>query len=158
MEEFITACPRNCYSTCTFRVQVDDGRIRRILPYSGNKATPEGPCIKGLSYIERANSPDRIIPFLFVAFIKLTLSLYAYFSEAQSVERSVLRFIRMALLIIPGASMVSGISYPETPVVALFIAGEMLDRIFFYTGFKPGSLSMSINNKITERYNEKERD
>ena len=60
-KEFITACPRNCYSTCTFRVQVDDGRIRRILPYSGNKATPEGPCIKGLSYIERANSPDRII-------------------------------------------------------------------------------------------------
>ena len=61
MNEFITACPRNCYSTCTFRVQVENGRIRRILPYEGNKATPEGPCIKGLSYIERANSSDRII-------------------------------------------------------------------------------------------------
>jgi len=61
MEEFITACPRNCYSTCTFRVQVENNRIRRILPYSGNLATPEGPCIKGLAYIERAHSPDRII-------------------------------------------------------------------------------------------------
>jgi len=100
----------------------------------------------------------RIIPFLFVAFIKLTLSLYAYFSEAHSIERSVLRFIRMALLIIPGASMVSGTSYPETPVVALFIAGEILDRIFFYTGFKPGSLSVSINNKITLRSDGKEKD
>src|SRR5450759_2641789 len=61
MEEFVTACPRNCYSTCSFRVQIENNKIRRILPYSGNLATPEGPCIKGLSYIERHNSPDRII-------------------------------------------------------------------------------------------------
>lgn len=61
MEEFITACPRNCYSTCSFIVQVENNRIRRILPYSKNLATPEGPCIKGLSYIERFHSPDRII-------------------------------------------------------------------------------------------------
>lgn len=61
MEEFITACPRNCYSTCSFIVQVENNKIRRILPYSGNLATPEGPCIKGLSYIERQHSPDRII-------------------------------------------------------------------------------------------------
>ena len=60
MEEFITACPRNCYSTCSFRVQTEDNRIKRIFPYEGNLATPEGPCIKGLSYIERANSPKRI--------------------------------------------------------------------------------------------------
>ncbi len=61
MDEFITACPRNCYSTCSFRVQVESNRIRRILPYSENLATPEGPCIKGLAYVERTNSPDRII-------------------------------------------------------------------------------------------------
>jgi anaerobic selenocysteine-containing dehydrogenase len=60
MEEFITACPRNCYSTCTFIVQVENDRVRRILPYKGNLATPEGPCIKGLSYIERAHSANRI--------------------------------------------------------------------------------------------------
>ncbi len=61
MQEFITACPRNCYSTCSFRVQVENDRIIRILPYSGNLATPEGPCIKGLSYIERTHSPERIM-------------------------------------------------------------------------------------------------
>jgi len=42
-------------------VQIENNKIRRILPYPGNRATPEGPCIKGLSYIERNNSPDRII-------------------------------------------------------------------------------------------------
>jgi anaerobic selenocysteine-containing dehydrogenase len=61
MEEFITACPRNCYSTCSFIVQVENNKIRRILPYTGNLATPEGPCIKGLSYLERTYSPQRII-------------------------------------------------------------------------------------------------
>jgi anaerobic selenocysteine-containing dehydrogenase len=61
MEEFVTACPRNCYSSCSFRVQVENNKIRRILPYSGNLATPEGPCLKGLSYIERTHSPERII-------------------------------------------------------------------------------------------------
>lgn len=61
MKEFLTACPRNCYSTCSFRVQVGDNKIIRILPYKGNLATPEGPCIKGLSYIERASSARRII-------------------------------------------------------------------------------------------------
>jgi len=61
MIEHITVCPRNCYSTCTFRVFTEDGRVRRILPYEGNLATPEGPCIKGLSYLEREYSPERII-------------------------------------------------------------------------------------------------
>lgn len=61
MKEFVTACPRNCYSTCSFRVQVENNRITRILPFAGNRATPEGPCIKGLSYLERTYSPDRII-------------------------------------------------------------------------------------------------
>lgn len=37
-----------------------DGRILKILPYRENLATPEGPCIKGLSYIERSVSKDRI--------------------------------------------------------------------------------------------------
>lgn len=61
MEEFLTACPRNCYSTCSFRVHVENNRIVRILPFIGNQATPEGPCIKGLSYIERTHSPQRIL-------------------------------------------------------------------------------------------------
>jgi anaerobic selenocysteine-containing dehydrogenase len=61
MQEHITVCPRNCYSTCTFRVFTEEGRVVRILPYEGNLATPEGPCIKGLAYLEREYSPDRII-------------------------------------------------------------------------------------------------
>ena len=61
MALFTTACPRNCYSTCSIRVEVENGRLRRILPHQGNRATPEGACLKGLSYVERTHSPDRIL-------------------------------------------------------------------------------------------------
>ncbi len=61
MPVFSTACPRNCYSTCSFKVHVEDGKVVHIDPHSANRATPEGVCLKGLSYIERANSPDRIL-------------------------------------------------------------------------------------------------
>ena len=61
MQVFTTACPRNCYSTCTFNVCVDKGKVVNIYPNPLNRATPEGICLKGLSYVERANSTDRII-------------------------------------------------------------------------------------------------
>ncbi|HKK10088.1 MAG TPA: molybdopterin-dependent oxidoreductase [Bacteroidales bacterium] len=56
-----TACPRNCYSTCSFKVWTDDGKVINIDPQPLNKATSEGICLKGLSYVERVNSPKRIL-------------------------------------------------------------------------------------------------
>ncbi len=61
MPVFSTACPRNCYSTCSFKVVVENEKIINIQPNNANKATPEGICLKGLSYIERANSVQRIL-------------------------------------------------------------------------------------------------
>jgi anaerobic selenocysteine-containing dehydrogenase len=58
---FVTACPRNCYSTCGLQVTVEAGRLRRIEPLASNLATPGGACLKGLSYIERTYSPDRLL-------------------------------------------------------------------------------------------------
>jgi anaerobic selenocysteine-containing dehydrogenase len=42
-------------------VEVEDGRIRRLEAHPDNRATPEGICLKGLSYYERVYSPDRIL-------------------------------------------------------------------------------------------------
>jgi anaerobic selenocysteine-containing dehydrogenase len=60
MDEFLTVCPRNCYSTCSFRVKIENNTLKSISPYSKNYATPHGPCIKGLAYIERTSSANRI--------------------------------------------------------------------------------------------------
>lgn len=56
-----TVCPRNCYSTCSFMVKVENNLVVGIEPNPANLATPEGPCIKGLAYVERANSKERIL-------------------------------------------------------------------------------------------------
>lgn len=61
MKTHHTACPRNCYSTCSFLVEVEQNRVVNILPQPKNKATPNGVCLKGLSYLERANSPERLL-------------------------------------------------------------------------------------------------
>jgi anaerobic selenocysteine-containing dehydrogenase len=42
------------------RVTVEGGRLVKIEGEEQNRATPEGPCIKGLAYVERAHSPQRI--------------------------------------------------------------------------------------------------
>ena len=60
-EFFTTACPRNCYSTCGMRVEVEEGRLRAIEGHPDNLATPEGVCLKGLSYIERVYAKDRVL-------------------------------------------------------------------------------------------------
>lgn len=61
MERYVTACPRNCYSTCSFYVYTENGKVINVEPNPNFRATPEGICLKGLSYVERANSPERII-------------------------------------------------------------------------------------------------
>lgn len=61
MPTFTTACPHNCYSTCTMTVHVEGGRLTKIDGHAGNLATSAGPCLKGLSYVERVYSPDRIL-------------------------------------------------------------------------------------------------
>jgi anaerobic selenocysteine-containing dehydrogenase len=42
-------------------VTVEGGRLVRVEGASENRATAEGPCLKGLSYVERAHSPQRIV-------------------------------------------------------------------------------------------------
>jgi len=61
MKLISSACPRNCYSTCSIKVRVENNTVIGIEPHAENWATPEGPCIKGLAYVERANSQTRIL-------------------------------------------------------------------------------------------------
>ncbi len=61
MQSFTTACPRNCYSTCSMKVFVERGRLVRIESHPDNRATPGAVCLKGQSYVERVVSPHRLL-------------------------------------------------------------------------------------------------
>jgi anaerobic selenocysteine-containing dehydrogenase len=41
-------------------VEIENNRIRRIEPNPDNRATPEGACLKGLSYVERQHTSKRL--------------------------------------------------------------------------------------------------
>ena len=66
--------------------------------------------------------------------------------------------MRIAFLIVAGASFISGISYPEPVVLSIFIAGELIDHILFYFDFEPPGLILLMNNHISAIRNEKESD
>lgn len=101
---------------------------------------------------------DSIIPFLFIMVIKIILLLRILLRTRSNSNTAILRFVRMAFLLVAGASFISGISYPGPAVVSLFIAGELIDRVLFYLDFEPPGLNVLMNNHLADIKHEKERD
>lgn len=59
LKQYRTSCPRNCYSTCSLLVTVEDGRLVKVEGDPLHMPTRQ-PCLKGLSYIEEVYSKDRL--------------------------------------------------------------------------------------------------
>jgi hypothetical protein len=81
-------------------------------------------------------------PFIFIAVIKLISSTYkGYCDKPQNVYFS-FRILRIAVLLAAGISLVTGISYSDPVITAIFLSGELLDRIIYYHDLeiKNGSL------------------
>lgn len=57
---YLTACPRNCYSTCSMEVTIENNHLRSIKVHGENRAVNSSVCLKGLSYVQRQASNDRI--------------------------------------------------------------------------------------------------
>jgi Fe-S-cluster-containing dehydrogenase component/DMSO reductase anchor subunit len=91
-----------------------------------------------------------ILPFSFVAFIRLASSVNSLRFNRNDRLKFGMRFIRSALIVITGASLISKISYPETAVFILFFIGELIDRILFYSDFNPVNISKLTNNHFIE--------
>ncbi len=95
-------------------------------------------------------------PFIFIACIKILISIYLYKPSGRNID--ILRHIRNALLLVAGASIISGISYPQLSVIIIFLTGEFLDRILFYFDFEPTNINNLIYKHIAEGKYETERD
>ena len=55
------ACPHDCYDTCSLRVHVEDGVIRRIEGDPSHPLTRGFLCYKVNHYLERLNHPQRVL-------------------------------------------------------------------------------------------------
>jgi Fe-S-cluster-containing dehydrogenase component/DMSO reductase anchor subunit len=89
--------------------------------------------------------------FTFIVLIKFVLSAIFLKAEIGNIHTVIIRFTRIALLIIASASIITGISYPEPSIILILLAGEFLDRILFYIDFKPQSISDDLNKIIYTR-------
>ena len=85
-----------------------------------------------------------MLPFIFISVIKLATSLNNIIINRNSRNNFVLRFLRIALLIITCASFISDVSQSDIVLISLFLTGELFDRIIFYIDFKP----LNINTLI----------
>ncbi|HYF92439.1 MAG TPA: molybdopterin-dependent oxidoreductase [Symbiobacteriaceae bacterium] len=60
VKSFRTACPRNCYDTCGQIATVEDGALRSVNGDPLHGYTQGRLCVKGYTYVNRTNSPDRL--------------------------------------------------------------------------------------------------
>ncbi|MCJ7449616.1 MAG: 4Fe-4S binding protein [Bacteroidales bacterium] len=99
-----------------------------------------------------------IYPFVFIAAIKLISTIYTITKNNVVTTPFWIRFFRIALLIIAGVSLLTGISYPEPVIIIIFLVGEFIDRILFYYDFNPLNINTLITEQINSAINEKKRD
>ncbi|MBK7627710.1 MAG: dimethyl sulfoxide reductase anchor subunit [Bacteroidales bacterium] len=97
-----------------------------------------------------------LIPFIFIAILKIFLSWSKSMDTGNRDSYTVLRIIRIALLVISGAALIYYRSLTNF-ITALFLTGELLDRMIFYIDFDQLNIKTSIIRHITSLKNEKER-
>jgi formate dehydrogenase iron-sulfur subunit len=96
-----------------------------------------------------------VFPFIFIALIKLAAYSLS-FNKINNIN-FIIRFIRIALLLVTGVSLVSGISYPDPVITSIFLTGELIDRLIFYIDFAPVNINTEIIKQINIERNEKKR-
>lgn len=99
----------------------------------------------------------KIVPFTFIVLIKLSFSLSRMFINKSGDKLNGIRFFRMAILIIIWGGMFYRISNIDFFVTLLFLAGELLDRILFYTDFEPDNIKNLEYKYIKHLKDEKQR-
>lgn len=98
-----------------------------------------------------------VLPFIFIALIKLAASAYSLSVNKINNINFVIRFLRIVLLLVTGVSLVSEISYPDPVISSIFLTGELIDRIIFYIDFAPVNINTEIIKQINIERNEKKR-
>ena len=98
-----------------------------------------------------------VIPFIFIALIKIAASVYSLSVNKINNINFVIRFMRMALLIVTAVSLVSDTTNFDSVMYSIFLTGELIDRIIFYIDFAPVNIKTEIIKQINIDSHEKKR-
>ena len=89
-----------------------------------------------------------VLPFVFMALLKLGLSFYNQISKQLNNSDFTLRFLRVVFLVVPGLYLILHSSYSDIFIIIIFLSGELIDRILFYKDFNPLNINTLINNNL----------
>ena len=89
-----------------------------------------------------------VLPFVFMALLKLGLSFYNQISKQLNNSDFTLRFLRVVFLVVPGLYLILHSSYSDVFIIIIFLSGELIDRILFYKDFNPLNINTLINNNL----------
>jgi hypothetical protein len=95
-------------------------------------------------------------PFIFLGAVKL-LSPGNNLLRKKDDKYFIIRFLRLAFLILPAIAMISKNSHLEFLTIFVFLTGELFDRILFYADFKPLNINTLISEHSNAEKNEKKR-
>jgi hypothetical protein len=99
-----------------------------------------------------------VLPFVFMALIKLGLFVYGQIINKLNRSDSSFRFLRIAFLVVPGMSLILHNSITENFIIIIFLTGELFDRILFYIDFNPVNINSLIEEQLNIERDEKKRD
>lgn len=97
-----------------------------------------------------------LIPFIFIASIKIILNAYYLFRRKSSVLFFNIRFVRIVFLLIISGTMIFGVESNDVVKFVIFLSGEFADRILYYADFNPININSEISKHIILSQNEKE--
>lgn len=95
-----------------------------------------------------------VVPFLFLAFIKIAMAILNIIPEKRSSSIFALKFFRIALLVIASAGFATGFYSSYIVIYIMVFSGELADRIFFYHDFDPLNIKSQINKYLNITKNE----
>ena len=101
---------------------------------------------------------NAIFPFIFIASIKILFNLFYMVKNRQTNKNSNLRRIRIALLLIISACVISGMAVNDMAKCIIFLSGEFADRVLYYVDFNPVNINTEITHHLILSQNEKKRD
>jgi Fe-S-cluster-containing dehydrogenase component/DMSO reductase anchor subunit len=84
-----------------------------------------------------------LFPFTFIAIIKVLLSVRVLSKK----DHEAFRFIRIALLVLAWAGLVSGYAVKSNPLTIMILSAELIDRYLFYLDFRPENIKHLIEKK-----------
>ncbi len=99
-----------------------------------------------------------VLPFVFMALIKLVSIFYRLLVNKLNNSDITLRFLRTVFLVVPGMSLILHNSNPDIFIIIIFLIGELIDRILFYIDFNPLNINTLIDEQLNLDRNEKKRD